>query len=79
MYPFANTISEILVFRTNIIHESDEQKLTSVLNSIPGIRKWNIDRQDIDHVLRIESDEVNPTEVISTLKKAGYACEELPD
>jgi hypothetical protein len=77
MYPQA--LSEILVFRTNISHASDEAKLASVLNSIPGIRRWNLDRQDVDHVLRVDSNDISAPEIIYLLKKAGFACEELPD
>jgi hypothetical protein len=73
------TISDILVFKTNILHPSDVEKMSSVLDAFPGIRQWNVDRDDIDHVLRIEADDVHPSQIISIVKKAGYKCEELPD
>ena len=76
MYPQA--LSEILVFRTNITLPFDERKL-AFLNKVQGVKSWNIDLQDIDHVLRIESDDVSASETIYLMNKAGFLCEELPD
>jgi hypothetical protein len=76
MYPQA--LSEILVFRTNITQPFDERKL-AFLNTIQGVKAWNIDLQDIDHVLRIEADDVAASEIIHLMNAAGFLCEELPD
>jgi hypothetical protein len=77
MYPEA--ISEILVFKTNLLNDSDIEKVALLLNAHSGIREWNIDQNDIDHVLRVEADQVTPGEVIMILQGAGFICEELPD
>jgi hypothetical protein len=76
MYPQA--ITEILVFRTNILHSSDERKL-AFLNSLPGVKHWNIDLQDVDHVLRVEAEDISASEIIHRMTSAGFLCEELPD
>ena len=76
MYPQA--LSEILVFKTNINYPFDERKL-AFLNSIHGVKTWNIDLQDIDRVLRIEAEDVSPSEIIHSMNAAGFLCEELPD
>jgi hypothetical protein len=77
MYP--ETVSEILVFKTNLLNENDIEKVALLLNTHIGIRQWNIDQHDIDHVLRIEGDHLLPADVINILQGAGFICEELPD
>jgi len=75
---YNNTYSEVLVFKTNIRKDS-EVTLVGKLLADENIPKWNIDREDIDNVLRIECDHINPFVVIQRLRAAGFECEELPD
>ena len=70
--------TEVLVFRTDIVGKSDSENLKQILKD-SRIKNWNIDQQDIDHVLRIESSEMSPAEVIEIVTKLGYMCEELPE
>ena len=70
--------TEVLVFRTDIVGKSDSENLKQILKD-NRIKNWNIDQQDIDHVLRIESNEMSPAEVIEMVTKLGYMCEELPE
>ena len=71
--------SEVLVFKTNILSDEDVEKIGHVLASESNIARWNIDRDDIDKVLRIECDQLQPEAVIKVLRDAGFECEELPD
>jgi hypothetical protein len=73
-----NTYAEVLVFKTNICTDS-EVALVGELLADENIVKWNVDRDDIDNVLRIECDHVNPFTVIHRLRAVGFECEELPD
>jgi hypothetical protein len=70
---------EVLVFKTDIIGEKNTEDLGQILKEDRRIRNWNIDQNDIDNVLRIESSEMSPAEVINLVRKLGYMCEELPD
>jgi hypothetical protein len=70
--------TEVLVFRTDIVGKSDSENVKQILKD-SRIKTWNIDQQDIDNVLRIESNEVSPAEVIEMVTKLGYMCEELPE
>lgn len=72
-------VSEILIFKTNIHSENDVGKIARFLNSDLHVKKWNVDRDDVDRVLRIESDDYNPDYIIHMITKAGYLCEELHD
>jgi len=69
----------ILVFRTNIRFSKDIRAVGDRLQRLPGLVRWNIDRQDIDKVLRIETTCPDVEAVIALVQEAGYCCEELPD
>jgi len=70
---------EVLVFKTDIIGEKNTENLGQILKEDHRIRNWNIDQNDIDNVLRIESSEMSPADVIELVKNLGYMCEELPE
>ncbi len=69
----------ILIFKTNIETEEAHKEIGSLLSNHQSIIDWNIDTEDIDKVLRIESALNNTHEIITTINKAGFTCEELPD
>ena len=69
----------ILIFKTNIASPEDCSRLETVLAVHPHLLNWNVDTQDIDKVLRIESSSDNTSEIIHLVQQAGYACEELTD
>ncbi|TDH26225.1 hypothetical protein EXU57_12105 [Segetibacter sp. 3557_3] len=69
----------ILVFRTNIRHKRHINLVTPHLDTIAGIRKWNVDLQDKDRILRIEALDVIPLTIERVLEQAGYYCKELED
>lgn len=70
---------QVLVFRTNLNGESDVIRVSSHLDALPEIRTWNVDLEDCDRVLRIESTLDTPEKVINLIAEHGYSCEELPD
>jgi hypothetical protein len=70
---------EILVFKTDLESEDRLEIIKPFLDRHPGILKWNVDKHDVDKVLRIESENISPAIVISLVNEAGFLCEELPD
>lgn len=68
---------EVLVFKTNLRFKKQITAVTPHINNLHGIARWNVDLDDVDKVLRIESDNLNPRIVETTLQRAGYLCEEL--
>jgi hypothetical protein len=70
---------KVLVFRTNIRFKKDLRQVSPVLDKSPGIMRWNVDREDSDKVLRIESLGLQPEDIIHFITRAGYFCEELPE
>lgn len=69
----------ILIFKTNIDTATAHKEVALLLNAHQSVIDWSIDKEDIDKVLRIESQLNNTGEIISTIKQAGFMCEELPD
>ena len=70
---------DILIFKTNLNHPWHLDNVQPYIQQIQGVRRWNVDIQDCDHVLRIEATEVSPRSVELVLQDAGYYCEELTD
>ena len=68
---------QIIVFKTNLTDVKHISNISSSLNIHPNIAKWNVDLNDCDNVLRIETNKLSPKEIESMLIHAGYFCEEL--
>lgn len=72
-------LATILVFRTNICFKKDAAKVSECLRKHTGIIRWNMDLEDIDNVLRIETYYLTAEDIITIVKQCGYECDELPD
>ena len=68
---------EVLVFKTNLRFKKQINAVTPHINNLHGIARWNVDLDDTDKILRIESVDLCPRSVEATLQQAGYFCEEL--
>ncbi len=75
----SNSANDILVFKTNIRFKNQINAVRRHIEEEPQIIKWNLDLQDIDKILRIESIDLQPAVIESIVQKAGYYCEELKD
>ncbi|GGA77137.1 hypothetical protein GCM10008015_17210 [Flavobacterium palustre] len=71
--------NNILIFGTNIKTENDRQIISKLLNSNPEIEQWNIDLEDIDSVLRIESKSLNASQIIKMITEQDFKCSELTE
>ncbi|MGV3508925.1 MAG: hypothetical protein ACO1N7_06505 [Sphingobacteriaceae bacterium] len=70
-------VNNVLVFKTNLRFKRDIEKVKPLLEKLTNIENWNIDRDDIDKVLRVQSSTVCSEQIVDIIKSAGYACEEL--
>jgi hypothetical protein len=68
---------QVLVFKTNLTNSQRISDVESDLNIHSGIYRWNVDLNDCDYILRIESSSIKPEEVEQIVLGAGYYCEEL--
>ena len=70
---------EVLVFKTNLHDRNHINAIEPHIAKQPGIKKWNVDLEDIDKILRIETTGLHPAKIEHIVKSAGYMCEELRD
>lgn len=68
---------EVLVFKTNLNSIRCINNAGIHLNAHPCILRWNVDLHDCDNILRIETEQLNGSDIKDILAKAGYTCEEL--
>jgi copper chaperone CopZ len=63
--------------KTNIMCGSCIAKVTPVLNETFGENKWKVDTQNPKKILTVTAEDINETDVINAVEKAGYKAEEL--
>lgn len=66
----------ILVFKTNIDCPYKIQKVSKIIQGLPHI-KWNVDLEDCDNILRIETQTNITKPLIYLLKTIDITCIEL--
>jgi hypothetical protein len=71
-------LNTVHVFKTNIDKISSAAILSETLDNHLEIQQWSIDYEDIDCVLRIVSETLNPDTIKSIIKRLGYECQDLP-
>jgi len=68
----------LLIFKTNIGTKRQLNALRPLLNNQMTIKRWTVDMEDIDKVLRIEA--IEPLEerhIINLIRAKGLYCEVL--
>ncbi len=77
-YKNRRNVIKIHIFKTNIKSKLDLDMLQLLFSSNRNIFRWSVDLEDIDKVLRIESNEnLNEEEIINQLNLIGFSCKEL--
>jgi hypothetical protein len=69
---------KLFIFRTDIKTKKKVKIVKPIFNNHPEISGWNIDLEDIDNVLRIEtSEKIADKDIINWVRKVGFYCELL--
>jgi len=69
---------ETLKFKTNIKCGGCIATVTPVLNNLEGINKWDVDVNNPDKVLTVETkDAGTETKLVNALKQKGYNAEKI--
>jgi copper chaperone CopZ len=63
--------------KTNIMCGSCIAKVTPTLNEVIGEGNWKVDTLNPKKVLTVTSEDLDQTQVIEAVQKAGYKAEEL--
>ncbi len=69
------------VFKTDVQHVTDAERVAKEIQAaIPGC-KVNFDLQDCDHILRIKMDTgvISPDTIIGCVRLLGFKADVLPD
>lgn len=70
----------LLILKTNIKNRRKIKTVSRALKDHPSIRRWTIDTEDVDKVLRIETiGRLTQAEVDELIRPFGFHCEFLPD
>ena len=67
----------IFVFKTSVKTKMQAKKLKPHIDKILPNEKWNFDLEDIDKILRIDSEENIGLEIIELLSSHNHTCDEL--
>jgi len=67
----------IFVFKTSVKTKMQIKRLKPHIDKILPKAKWNFDLEDIDKILRIDSEENIVLVIIDLLKIHKFYCEEL--
>ena len=68
----------IFVFKTSVKTKTQIKQLKPHIDKTLPSAKWNFDLQDIDNILRIDSEENIGLIITELLYRHQYSCEELP-
>ncbi|MFA6057565.1 MAG: heavy-metal-associated domain-containing protein [Taibaiella sp.] len=66
-----------LKFKTNINCSGCINSVTPHLNATEGITNWNVDIQNADKVLTVETEELTSDVITGIITKAGFAIQEI--
>ena len=66
-----------LELKTNIMCGSCIAKVTPTLNEVIGEGNWKVDTLNPKKVLTVNTEDLDQTQVIEAIQKAGYKAEEL--
>jgi copper chaperone len=61
-----------LKFQTNVKCGGCVATITPFLNQEKGIANWNVDLENPQRILAVETEELSSGEIVDVMKKAGY-------
>ncbi|MFD2520725.1 hypothetical protein [Emticicia soli] len=70
---------ELFILKTNVRSSVMRDVLALQINQIPQIKKWSVDYQDCDGVLRASAEGLSINSLMALIVQWGFECEELND
>lgn len=64
-------------FKTNINCSNCLAKVTPSLNQKEGIVSWNVDLDNPDKILTVETESLMAEDIVKTVKRAGFEATEI--
>ncbi|MCG8573336.1 MAG: hypothetical protein MI810_00510 [Flavobacteriales bacterium] len=70
----------IHILKTDIKTTEKVQRMAPIFDHHPTIVDWSVDTEDIDNVLRIQTEGgMKEKDLIQLIRSYGFYCETLPD
>ena len=66
-----------LKFKTNIECSSCEARVKPFLDKKEGIVSWQVDTDNADKILTVETETLVAKDIIKTIKRTGFVAEEI--
>ena len=66
-----------LKFKTNIECSNCEARVKPFLDKKEGIISWQVDTNDADKILTVETETLVAKDIIKTIKRTGFVAEEI--
>lgn len=66
-----------LKFKTNIECANCEARVKPFLDKKEGIISWQVDTNDADKILTVETETLGAKDIIKTIKRTGFVAEEI--
>lgn len=69
--------TNVLILKSNIKTKRDVARVNQVFSQINSIKRWSVDLDDWEHVLKVESAIFSCDNIAVILERFGYQCSEL--
>lgn len=69
--------TNVLILKSNIKTKKDAKKVNEIFSQIKSIKRWSIDLDDWERILKVESFILSSENIAVILKQFGYKCTEL--
>ncbi|WP_436515427.1 hypothetical protein [Ekhidna sp. To15] len=67
----------VLILKSNIKTKRDVARVNQVFSQINSIKRWSVDLEDWERVLKVESTIFSCENIAVILERFGYECSEL--
>ena len=70
-------MKEVLKFKTTINCGGCVSRVTPSLDKLDGVTKWNVDTDNPDKILTVETDGATAQDIIDAVEKLGFDIEKV--
>lgn len=71
-------MKRVEIFRTQVQHTQQAKHICEILAQELEDTRVNFDLEDCDKVLRIESNSIDPRQIIQIMETLGFFCDLIP-
>lgn len=68
---------ETLTFKTSINCSGCVARVTPALESLKGIARWEVDTNNPDKILSVQTDELTEDQIVQKVQESGFKIERI--